>query len=490
MKSNGVAGVANRPFAMLQGTEGTQAVQPAQEFGMLLNQRTSNGMADASDLLPDPATGGAVAKQPQSVDKERMESGYREITKADSVNPEQKAQELEEPYEKLKDQVTEEVAKELGISEEELLQIMQSLGITFENLLCGDGLKTLMMEVTGSEDFSELLFSDAFQKLSETLEQLVGEFTAQAELTPEEWELVAAKLELLDSDASVQTEVTEEMKATEEVVFDEGSMQEQKPEEIVQQEGIGNVPVEEESEVASEPNAKQESPFAQEKVQASEETLQDADTTKEQTQSGQEMKQGQGTEKQNQFSDDAPKSAPVTFQQTQTTVNGAGDIVVQTVERVFVDVEDLMNQISHFTRVTVQQAESSIEMQLNPAHLGKIYLQVASKEGVITAQLAAQNEAVKQALENQVAALKENMNQQGLKVEAVEVTIASHEFEQNLESQNQQQNPQADSGREGRSSRRFLHADQLEELAGTLSEEDSLAAKMMLEQGNRMDMTA
>ena len=89
-----------------------------------------------------------------------------------------------------------------------------------------------------------------------------------------------------------------------------------------------------------------------------------------------------------------------------------------------------------------------------------------------------------------MAALKENMNQQGLKVEAVEVTIASHEFEQNLESQNQQQNPQADSGREGRSSRRFLHADQLEELAGTLSEEDSLAAKMMLEQGNRMDMTA
>ena len=77
-----------------------------------------------------------------------------------------------------------------------------------------------------------------------------------------------------------------------------------------------------------------------------------------------------------------------------------------------------MRQVSQMTKVMVTQAESSIEMQLNPANLGKVYLQVVSREGVITAQLAAQNEAVKEALENQVAILKENMNQQGIKVEA------------------------------------------------------------------------
>lgn len=373
--------------------------------------------------------------------------------------------------------------------------MMQSLGITFEDLLCGDGLKTLMMEVTGSEDFTELLFSDTFQKLSQTLDQLVEDFTVQADLSPEEWEVVAAKLEELNSDVPVQAEVTEETGAvTENALLQEEPVQEQlqmqKPEEIVQQQSAGNVLTEEKDGTALEPDSEQETPAAQEKVQASEAVQPEAETTEEQTQSEAGMKQEQGAEKQDHFSDDAPKSAPVTYQQTQTTVNAAGDVVVQTVERAFIDVEDLMNQISHLTRVTVQQAESSIEMQLNPAHLGKIYLQVASKEGVITAQLAAQNEAVKQALENQVSVLKENMNQQGLKVEAVEVTIASHEFEQNLESQSQQQNPQADAGREGRSNRRFLHADQLEELAGTLSEEDSLAAKMMLEQGNRMDMTA
>lgn len=74
-------------------------------------------------------------------------------------------------------------------------------------------------------------------------------------------------------------------------------------------------------------------------------------------------------------------------------------------------------------------------------------------------------------------------------MEAVEVTIASHEFEQNLENQGQQ-NMQEEAGRENSRPRRFLSADQLEDLADTLTEEESLAAQIMLENGNHMDMMA
>ena len=141
------------------------------------------------------------------------------------------------------------------------------------------------------------------------------------------------------------------------------------------------------------------------------------------------------------------------------------------------------------TKVMVSQAESSIEMQLNPANLGKVYLQVVSREGVVTAQIAAQNEAVKEALESQVAILKENMNQQGIKVEAIEVTIASHEFERNLE-QNQQ-NPSGQQEEEARqASRRNINLNSLDELEGALSEEENLVAKIMSEQGNSVNLTA
>lgn len=70
-----------------------------------------------------------------------------------------------------------------------------------------------------------------------------------------------------------------------------------------------------------------------------------------------------------------------------------------------------------------------MEMQLNPENLGKVYVNISSKEGVIHAQLAASNEAVRAALETQVADLRQNLNQAGVKVDAVEVTVASHEFE-------------------------------------------------------------
>lgn len=70
-----------------------------------------------------------------------------------------------------------------------------------------------------------------------------------------------------------------------------------------------------------------------------------------------------------------------------------------------------------------------------------MHVAVTAKEGIVTAQLTAQNEQVKAALENQLTALKEQFNNQGIKVEAVEITVQSHGFEseQNLEGNNSNQ---------------------------------------------------
>lgn len=469
MKSNGVVGMMNTP-SFIKGTEPTGNAEPVQEFGMLLNQRASQGMPNASDLIQTPDGNKTVQKPQESFEKSMNESGYREINKAGQSDAVQKAEQLEEPYEKLKEEITEALTEELGITEEELAEVMKLLGITFESLLNGDGLKQLLMEVNGSQDMTELLFSDAFQELTQTLGLMVQEFTEQAELTPEEWDLVLAKLEEMNSSPEIPVEESvPEMEGN----LMAGEVTEQPKEEAVVKEAAETTlrQPEQEKEAVSKPVAEEA-----ETASKQEETVKAVEQNTETKQQGKETSSGQGEH-------------PMTFQQTQTTVNSAGEVVVETVERTFIDVQDIINQVSEYTRVTVQQAQSSIEMQLNPAHLGKIYLQVVSKEGMITAQLAAQNEAVKEALESQAVQLKETMNQQGLKVEAVEVTIASHEFEQNLENQGQQ-NMQEEAGRENSRPRRFLSADQLEDLAGALTEEESLAAQIMLENGNSMDMMA
>ena len=155
-----------------------------------------------------------------------------------------------------------------------------------------------------------------------------------------------------------------------------------------------------------------------------------------------------------------------------------------------------MNQISEFAKLNFTADTTSLEMQLNPENLGKIYLHVStSKEGNITAQIAASNEVVKEALETQMADLKTSLNQQGIKVDAVEVTIASHEFERNLEqnakgdanqSEYQEEASRNDTGSNG--IRRILRGE-LDGLSGLMSEEDVLAAKIMKDNGNTMDVT-
>lgn len=104
----------------------------------------------------------------------------------------------------------------------------------------------------------------------------------------------------------------------------------------------------------------------------------------------------------------------------------------------------IFNQVMEGIKVISGEDMSSMEMQLQPENLGKLNIQVVSKNGIITAQIITQNEAVKQAIESQMFLLKENMNNQDITIEDVEVTVSSHAFEQgmdngNHENSNQQQ---------------------------------------------------
>ena len=132
-----------------------------------------------------------------------------------------------------------------------------------------------------------------------------------------------------------------------------------------------------------------------------------------------------------------------------------------------------------------------MEMQLNPENLGKIYLNISEKEGVIRAQIAAQNEVVKEALETQMVELRQNLNQQGIKVDAIEVTVATHEFEQNLEGQAKQEEQARQQMEENqKKARRSLNLNDLDGLTGLMSEEEELVAKIMRDNGNQVDLTA
>ncbi len=157
------------------------------------------------------------------------------------------------------------------------------------------------------------------------------------------------------------------------------------------------------------------------------------------------------------------------------------------------DTMQLISQIADAARANISEDVKTIEMILNPESLGKIYLNVTQKQGALHAQLVAQNEAIMQALEEQMAQLKESLNRAGIKVEAVEVSVGTHEFERNLEEGMHGQEEQARQQAEQNSQRRkpiSINLNNLDELQGLMSEEDMLVAQMMRDQGNTMNVQA
>lgn len=112
--------------------------------------------------------------------------------------------------------------------------------------------------------------------------------------------------------------------------------------------------------------------------------------------------------------------------------------------------ENITKQVVNQVKLTMKNDVTSLQMQLYPEHLGKVSIQVVSKNGVLTAQIAAENEVAKAALESQLAILKESFDSQGIKVQSVEVMVSTNAFEQNQQSNTENSDQEHRHGRQAK----------------------------------------
>ncbi|MBQ3890943.1 MAG: flagellar hook-length control protein FliK, partial [Lachnospiraceae bacterium] len=138
-------------------------------------------------------------------------------------------------------------------------------------------------------------------------------------------------------------------------------------------------------------------------------------------------------------------------------------------------------------KIDITADASEISLQLTPENLGTVKVKVSSNnEGVLTAQFTAQNESVKAVIESQAIVLKETLESKGVTVEAIEVTVQSHEFERNLSDQNRG-NTSDNNQPKKRGIRRINLSAPEEEIA---TSEDALLKEIMTQNGNTVDYSA
>ncbi|MBQ9136051.1 MAG: flagellar hook-length control protein FliK, partial [Lachnospiraceae bacterium] len=349
-------------------------------------------------------------------------------------------------------------AEVLGIPEEEVLSLLESMGMTTEDLLTTEGLQALVLATAGESDVSnfmtdEQLFSN-FRELQKALEDVVKEVADATGLDENEvkgiFEKLATETENVAGaeNAEVPEETVEEADTTEEA---------DNTEEVI---GTKN----------------------ENTAGITEDTVDGAEIMLERSLAGNEANTGNA----NSF---AQESNP--FAQPQTVQTMADAMAnVQEVQSYFdTDTEMIMRQITDYMRSNVSEGVSELEMQLHPESLGNLHVKLTAKEGVVTAQFTAQNEAVKNVLESQMIQLKETFKEQGVTVENIEVEVQTNGFEHSL-SQNGGQQTGNDEKQADRPRTRRINLNDLDAMVEELTEEEQLAAEMLKDSGNTVDYTA
>ncbi len=388
-----------------------------------------------------------------------------------------------------------QVLKEkLGVTDEEITDAMQKLGLTVADLIQPNQLTQLTAELTGSENIGELLCNDSFMEIVNEIGGLSQDLLDDLGMTSQMFtETVAAASQVVMTPESAGIEQLPEMQVTENVNADKTAANDNQMNSVLEEEKtVQTASDADEVEIQKPednillqkevPEETDNTDDMQEKTTLSEDNSlmqEETDTKADDGQTGNRNESGN-------------TSNQTAFVSQEHTVDPAAAKTPETVPEFSrqLDTLDLIRQVTEFTKITVREAQTTMEMQLNPEHLGKLYIEVTTKEGNVSAHIMTQNELVKEALESQMAELKQSMNQAGVKVDAVEVTVGSHEFEKNLEQNAKQDERQAEEQEKASPKTRRINLDELDELSGVMSEEEALVAQIMADHGNSVDYTA
>ena len=414
-------------------------------------------------------------------DTDRAQNSYTRYsgrdTKIASATMNDKISKAADQLDDFDQKVVAKVAEDLGVDEEAVRTAMETLGITALGLMDPQNLAQLTGELTGASTPEDLLLQPQFVDLMQDMQSISGELMDQLDLMPEEMQKLLAQMDTLETP-----------QVLEDASFAEGMNQ------------------------AAEQNAQPDVTVNADKVQADEIVDTDASiqpgdanvaepVAEEAKQSGQFSSDNDGSnaenlaQRENEVHTSDRTDAHVTEQTPEmvfTTDQILNESMVQAEDASYlpIDTMDLIEQFAENVKVTVAENASSMEMQLNPENLGKVYLQISSEQGSVRAQIAASNEAVKAALEIQVAELRETLEQSGIKVDSIEVTVASHEFERNLEQGQSREFEEGQRQQEQQSQRRNINLSSLDELSSLMTEEEALVAQLLKHNGNSVDLTA
>ena len=406
---------------------------------------------------------------------------------------EEKIKDLAEEISEITNQIVDKIKSEFEVTDEEIEEAMEVLGLTIADLTKPAELRNLLMELTGTSDSIELLTNvelyDSVKEVTDFASNLFTEVAKDFSLSTEQltemintesFEEALNEVDVsvktneaeTEADAEVVSEVTVDKTTDAALAFensDKANANETKPVESNNSNESEEVPIDTEKK-------------APEKIEKPESFTQSSLMNDE--------AMNVRSENRKSFNFDSSKNQEFTFNHTQAvtnqTVNTVGDIVeTVTSYTTGTDTDNIMRQVTDYVKVHISDDVTKMEIELHPASLGTVNMQINSQNGQITAHLTVQNELVKSVLETQMIKLQETFDEQGTKVSAIEVTVAEY----SLNSQSDNNYSEERNGRNYGSKKKGINLNEIGSL-DELDEEEQLEAKVMEMNGSSVNYTA
>lgn len=470
-------------FNRMSVTNTGNSTVPADSFSSVMQKTTgaNQGLNNMTFQLKEQSKTGV---SDNAIKKETSKVAQKLEEKTNSTKSEGSMEKAKDAVEETAKKVVKEVADTLEVSEEDVEAAMETLGLSALDLLDKANLIQLMMNLSGETDMFALTTNEA---LYADIMKVIGALQ-------EELAVIQEAFGLSDEQMADCMEMLELQQGEEEQLFDEVLNDKTEIASVSETEDVAETVKNSDKEsgkavVTLTKNGEEIKAVVETDTKTGAATItQESNPLSGQNESG-EMTQGESGRQNEHGSKDNAQTPNLVLQnlmqnQNASQVQGSSEIPFTDTQT-----QDIMDQIMDYMKVQVKTDTTSLEMQLHPESLGTLNIHIASKDGILTAQFTAQNEAVKSVIESQLISLQENLNEQGIKVQAVEVNVAAQQFDRNME-QGQSQGGNTSEEAKKKNVRR-LNLGDLESIEEEeLEEADKIAVDMMARSGNTVDYMA
>lgn len=94
---------------------------------------------------------------------------------------------------------------------------------------------------------------------------------------------------------------------------------------------------------------------------------------------------------------------------------------------------EVMDQITDSMKTEVRVGESEIRMTLKPESLGEVSLKIVTQNGIVTAQFIAENQRVKEIIESNFNELKESLAEAGVSISELSVSVGNNNDSESMQ---------------------------------------------------------